>query len=110
MDPTTLVRKSAFEWQIPATGRMTDRLTLGYRTATTTTASPVGAAGTEFRGHEFHYSRLDPGGDALHLEARFGQGPEGYATPRLLATYVHHHPGGDPAAVTAFLAACRAGR
>jgi cobyrinic acid a,c-diamide synthase len=95
---------------IPAVGRMTDRLTLGYRTATTTTASPLGPEGTEFRGHEFHYSHLDPGGDALHLEARFGQGAEGYATPRLLATYVHHHPGGDPVAVTAFLAACRAGR
>ena len=39
---------------------------------------------------------LDPGGDALHLASRFGQGPEGFATPRLLATYVHHHPGGDP--------------
>jgi cobyrinic acid a,c-diamide synthase len=95
---------------IPAVGRMTDRLTLGYRTATTTTASPLGPPGTEFRGHEFHYSRLDPGGDALRLVARFGQGPEGFATPRLLATYVHHHPGGDPAAVTAFLATCRAGR
>jgi cobyrinic acid a,c-diamide synthase len=94
---------------IPAVGRMTDRLTLGYRAATTTTTSPVGPEGTEFRGHEFHYSRLDPGGDALHLEARFGQGPEGYATPRLLATYVHHHPGGDPSAVAAFLTACRAG-
>ncbi|HEY7072143.1 MAG TPA: cobyrinate a,c-diamide synthase [Acidimicrobiales bacterium] len=92
---------------IPAVGRMTDRLTLGYRTATTTVASPVGAPGTELRGHEFHYSRLDPPGDALRLTARFGEGPEGYATPRLLATYVHHHPGGDPAAVTAFLAACR---
>jgi cobyrinic acid a,c-diamide synthase len=94
---------------IPAVGRMTDRLTLGYRTATTTTDSPLGPAGTVFRGHEFHYSRLDPGGDALHLEARFGQGPEGYATPRALATYVHHHPGGDPSAVAAFLTACRAG-
>src|SRR5262245_56886594 len=94
---------------IPAIGRMTDRLTLGYRTATTTTASPLGPEGTEFRGHEFHYSRLYPGGGALHLEARFGHGPEGYATPRLLATYVHHHPGGDPSAVAAFLAACQAG-
>jgi cobyrinic acid a,c-diamide synthase len=95
---------------IPAIGRMSDRLTLGYRTATTRVASPVGPPGTELRGHEFHYSHLDPPGDALRLSARFGEGPEGYATPRLLATYVHHHPGGDPSAVTAFLATCRAAR
>ena len=92
---------------VPATGRMSERLTLGYRTATTGGPSPLGPAGTTFRGHEFHYSRTDPGGDALWLASRFGEGPEGFATPRLLATYVHHHPGGDPAAVAAFLATCR---
>lgn len=93
---------------VPAVARMTDRLTLGYRDATTRVDTPVGPAGTAFTGHEFHYSRLEPGGDALALASRFGRGREGFATPRLLATYVHHHPGGDPAAVTAFLAACRA--
>ena len=95
---------------VPAAGRMTDRLTLGYRSVTTASASPLGPAGTVFRGHEFHYSRTEPGGDALRLASRFGEGPEGFATPRLLATYVHHHPGGDPAAVAGFLAACRAGQ
>jgi cobyrinic acid a,c-diamide synthase len=95
---------------VPASGRMTERLTLGYRSATTTSASPLGPAGTVFRGHEFHYSRTEPGGDALHLASRFGEGPEGFATRRLLATYVHHHPGGDPAAAAGFLAACRAGQ
>ena len=93
---------------VPTAGRMTDRLRLGYRTATTAAAGPLGPAGTTFRGHEFHYSRTDPGGDALHLASRFGEGPEGFAGPRLLATYVHHHPGGDPSAVAGFLTACRA--
>ncbi len=93
---------------VPAVARMTDRLTLGYREVTTRVDTPVGPAGTTFTGHEFHYSRLEPGGDALALASRFGRGREGFATPRLLATYVHHHPGGDPAAVSAFLAACRA--
>ena len=92
---------------VPAAGRMTDRLSLGYRTATTTVASPVGPPGTTLTGHEFHYSRLDPGGDALDLVSRFGRGREGFATPRLLATYLHHHPGGDPSAVAAVLACCR---
>jgi cobyrinic acid a,c-diamide synthase len=93
---------------VPAVARMTDRLTLGYREVTTRVDTPVGPTGTTFTGHEFHYSRLEPGGDALALASRFGRGREGFATTRLLATYVHHHPGGDPAAVSAFLAACRA--
>jgi cobyrinic acid a,c-diamide synthase len=92
---------------VPATGRMSDRLTLGYRTATTRVPSPLGPAGTTLTGHEFHYSRLDPGGEALDLVGRFGRGREGFATQRLVATYLHHHPGGDPAAVAAFLATCR---
>jgi cobyrinic acid a,c-diamide synthase len=95
---------------VPAVGRMTDRLTLGYRAATTVGPGPLGPPGTTFTGHEFHYSRADPGGDALRLASRFGTGTEGFATPRLLATYVHHHPGGDPAAVAGFLATCRVSR
>jgi cobyrinic acid a,c-diamide synthase len=93
---------------VPATARMTDQLTLGYREATITVASPLGPAGTRLRGHEFHYATVDPRGDALDLRSRFGQGRAGYASPRLLASFLHHHPGGDPSAVAAFLAACRA--
>ena len=93
---------------VPAVARMTDRLTLGYRTATTRVASPVGPPGTTFRGHEFHYAAVEPGGEALDLDSRFGAGRAGFASPTLLASFVHHHPGGDPALVEAFLTACRA--
>lgn len=34
------------------------RLHLGYRRATTATATPFGPAGTPLRGHEFHYSSI----------------------------------------------------
>lgn len=91
---------------VPARARMTDRLTLGYRTATTAADSPLGPPGTEVRGHEFHYSVVEPAGAALHLDSRWGQRPEGHATPDLLATYLHHHPGGDPGPVGAFAARC----
>ncbi|MGH9234865.1 MAG: cobyrinate a,c-diamide synthase [Acidimicrobiales bacterium] len=91
---------------VPADGRMTDRLTLGYRTATTATASPVGLGGTEVRGHEFHYSTVEPAGDALRLSSRWGQRGDGFASPSLLATYLHVHPGGDPTPVAAFAGAC----
>ena len=91
---------------VPAEGRMTSRLTLGYRDAVTTTVSPLGPAGSAFRGHEFHYSTLEPAGSALRLCSRWGEASEGWATPTLLATYLHHHPGGDPAAVAAFARTC----
>ena len=41
------------------------------------------------------------------MRSRFGQGRAGFASPTLLASFLHHHPGGDPSAVAAFLAACR---
>ena len=81
---------------VPADGHMSDRLTLGYRRARVRVASPVAEAGAELRGHEFHYSVLDPAGDALELEGRFGAGRAGFATPTLLASYLHLHLGADP--------------
>lgn len=91
---------------VPARAAMTDRLTLGYRQVVTGTDSPVGPAGTAFRGHEFHYSKLEPPGNALELSSRWGRAREGWAGPDLLATYVHHHPGGDPSLVEAFARRC----
>jgi cobyrinic acid a,c-diamide synthase len=92
---------------VPAEAEMTGRLTLGYREATVTAPSPVGGGGTVLRGHEFHYSTVAPTGDALLFRSRFGERPDGFATPALLATYLHHHPGGDPSAVARFVATCR---
>jgi cobyrinic acid a,c-diamide synthase len=92
---------------VDADARMTERLTLGYREATAVTDTVVGPAGTRLRGHEFHYSTVEPRGTALRLASRWGEGSDGWATPALLATYVHHHPGGDPSAVAGFAAACR---
>lgn len=91
---------------LAAGARMTGGLTLGYRDVVANRASPLGPPGTAFRGHEFHYSTISPAGDALRLSSRWGESEEGWATPDLLATYVHHHPGGDPARVAAFAARC----
>jgi cobyrinic acid a,c-diamide synthase len=95
---------------VPADAAMTDRLTLGYREATTTVASPLGPAGTSLRGHEFHHAVTMPAGEALALRSRFGSGRSGFATPTLLASFLHHHPGGDPGIVESFLATCRRAR
>jgi cobyrinic acid a,c-diamide synthase len=92
---------------VPADAEMTGRLTLGYRAATVHAPSPIGDPGTVVRGHEFHYSTVSPAGDALFFRSRFGERPEGFATPTLLATYLHHHPGGDPRFVAGFVNTCR---
>jgi len=92
---------------VPADGRMTGRLTLGYRRATVRVDNPVAAAGAELRGHEFHYSALDPPGDAVELASRFGRGRAGFAGPSLFAGYLHLHLGADPAPAARFVEATR---
>jgi cobyrinic acid a,c-diamide synthase len=95
---------------IPADGRMTDRLSLGYRRATMRVDTPLAPAGTELKGHEFHYSTLDPAGDALDLSGRFGQGRAGFASPTLLAAYVHFHLAATPEVAERFVRTAAAGR
>lgn len=88
---------------VPTRATLGGRLHLGYRVARTRVASPLGPPETELRGHEFHYSTCEPSGDALALTGRGGRRAGGFATPTLLASYLHHHAGGDPAAVTTFV-------
>ena len=95
---------------VPARARLGDRLVLGYREAETLAPSPLGRARTALRGHEFHYSTCEPAGGALRLTSRFGSASDGFATPTLLATYLHHHAGGDPSIVRGFVSSCVAAR
>lgn len=95
---------------VPAEATMTDRLTLGYRRATTRTDTPLAPAGTTLRGHEFHYSTLAPPGEALDLAGRFGRGRGGFAGPAMMASYLHLHLGADPGPAERFVAAAAAAR
>jgi cobyrinic acid a,c-diamide synthase len=89
---------------VDAKATMTTKLTLGYRTAAATVDSPVATAHTELRGHEFRYSTIEPAGDALDLTARFGRGRAGFATPTLLASYLHLHLATRPDIAERFVA------
>src|SRR5207248_933153 len=89
---------------VAADARMTDRLMIGYRLARARVDNPLAAAGTLVRGHAFHHSTLDPAGDALELSGRFGAGVAGFASPTLLASYVHVHLAADPALAERFVA------
>jgi cobyrinic acid a,c-diamide synthase len=87
------------------------RAALGYVTWQASGDTPLGPAGTELRGHEYHYSRLEPLGPlAPHaLLRRDGQEPrpDGFARGRLLAGYAHLHFASNPGAAEALLDRCR---
>ena len=88
---------------VAADAVMTDRLTLGYRSATLLVDTPLGPAGTEVRGHEFHYTHIEPSGDALELTGRTGTTVGGFASSRMLASYLHVDLAGRPDLAEAFV-------
>ena len=91
---------------VDAVATMTDHLTLGYRHGTTSVATPLGPAGTAVRGHEFHYSQVDPTGDALSLVGRHGPSVGGFGSGRVLASYLHLHLAGTPHLAENLVSAC----
>ena len=89
---------------VPTAASMRRRVQLGYRRARTNAVSPIGPVGTELLGHEHHYSACEPAGAALTLSSRHTTRTDGFASSTLLATYLHHHAGGDPSPIEAFVA------
>jgi cobyrinic acid a,c-diamide synthase len=109
---------------LEADGRMTGRLTLGYRRASAASASPLARPGRTVRGHEFHYSTLEPAagdrpawllGDPAHqgtpsgLPGRVsGERPEGYVAGAVHASFLHTHWAVFPDVPSRLVAAARA--
>ncbi|MFC5907295.1 cobyrinate a,c-diamide synthase [Streptacidiphilus monticola] len=99
---------------------MTPRLTLGYREAVALSDSPLAAAGTRVRGHEFHRTVTVPGADQASPAWgwRSWEGRpvvEGFTSERLHASYLHLHWTGAPELARRFVqraarAASAAGR
>ncbi|OLR93986.1 cobyrinate a,c-diamide synthase [Actinokineospora bangkokensis] len=93
---------------LPAEAEMTPRLTLGYRDAVATTATPLHAEGTRVAGHEFHRTRTLPGAGAPTWAWQAADGTahrEGFAWRGVHASYLHTHPAGTPGAISRFVAA-----
>jgi cobyrinic acid a,c-diamide synthase len=78
---------------LPATARMTNRLSLGYREATAVTPTPWIDAGASVRGHEFHYTEVDAAAcePAWLLSARGCRRLEGIVAGGVQASYLHVH-------------------
>ncbi len=90
---------------------MTPKLTLGYRHAVAVTDSVLARTGDVVRGHEFHRTVTVPtqGARGDRPAWRFGSGElEGHVTGSgsAVASYLHTHWAGHPAAAARFTAAC----
>jgi cobyrinic acid a,c-diamide synthase len=87
---------------------MTEKLTLGYRTATAVTDSVLARTGERVRGHEFHRTAVTPP-SGVRAAWRFSSGElEGHVAGAGVASYLHTHWAGHPAAAARFAAACAA--
>ena len=105
---------------VPARTRMLDRIkSLGYVEVTLREDSLWGTKGDLLRGHEFHYSELlmTPAGkegwrsvyDMTYRRTNMIY-QEGFQKGNILASYIHLHLAGRPAALDAFLSLCRKSR
>ncbi|MBC9726856.1 cobyrinate a,c-diamide synthase [Streptomyces sp. TRM68367] len=94
---------------LDASGRMGERLTLGYRDAVAVSDSALAGAGTRMRGHEFHRTVVAPGAGA---EAAWGmRAPErrveGFVQRGVHASYLHTHWASEPGVARRFVERCR---
>ncbi len=71
--------------------RMSGRLTLGYREVRAASDSPLAEAGAVARGHEFHYSVVEPRSGESPAWELSGRGHEGFVRGNLHASYLHTH-------------------
>ncbi len=95
---------------LSASARMSGRLHLGYREAEAATATPWLEAGERVRGHEFHYSEVEPasGAPAWTLRARGRERAEGFAAGAVQASYLHVHWAAHPELARRFVRAAAA--
>ena len=97
---------------LPADAAMTKRAVLGYLEAEALSDNILCRKGQKLRGHEFHYSRIEPEGRAFVLTrrntntSRFG----GFAQGSILASYLHTNFFGKAGLGESFLEALTSSR
>ena len=94
---------------LDANARMTDRLSLGYREARAPHDSPLAERGQRVRGHEFHYSAVEPGAGKRPAWELVGRGSEGFVAGGVHASYLHLHWAATPEVPRRFVAAASRG-
>ena len=88
---------------LDASARMTDRLRLGYREARAPQDSLLARENASVRGHEFHYSAVEPGAGRSPAWDLAGRGPEGFVSGGVHASYLHTHWAATPELPRRFL-------
>lgn len=95
---------------IGASARMTEGLTLGYREAVATADSVLAEAGWQLRGHEFHYSTVEPAAGptpAWRLDSGGRSRSEGFVQGGVHASFLHTHWAATPEMASRFVACAR---
>ncbi len=92
---------------LDAAARMTERLKLGYREARAIPDSSLAETGRSVRGHEFHYSVVEPGVGETPAWDFADRGPEGFVSGGVHASYLHTHWAATPALPRRFLQAAK---
>ncbi|MGI5453730.1 cobyrinate a,c-diamide synthase [Streptomyces sp. CA-249302] len=94
---------------LDAVGRMSERLTLGYRDAVAVSDSVLAAAGTRMRGHEFHRTVVEPGAGAAPAWGMRApdRRVEGFVEKGVHASYLHTHWAAEPGVAHRFVERCR---
>ena len=99
---------------LDAGAKMTDRLSLGYREARAATGSPLAEEGSTVRGHEFHYSAVEPRAGALPSASPAwefaGRSEEGFVSGGVCASYLHTHWAATPGLARRFVRSGALGR
>ncbi|PKM81918.1 MAG: cobyrinic acid a,c-diamide synthase [Firmicutes bacterium HGW-Firmicutes-14] len=98
---------------VPASCIMEKKLVgMGYVEAESLTENILAPAGKKARGHEFHYSRIEPETADFSWAYRLGRNRyretvmDGYSEGSVLASYVHHHFASDPELAARFIDKC----
>ena len=81
---------------LDAAARMTDRLSLGYREARALADSSLAETNAIVRGHEFHYSVVEPRAGSAPAWELLGRGEEGFVAGGVCASYLHTHWAATP--------------
>jgi cobyrinic acid a,c-diamide synthase len=84
---------------------MTPKLTLGYRRAVAAADSVLAQAGEVVHGHEFHRTAADPPAGPQPAWKLTTGTHEGHVAGHVVASYLHTHWAGHPAAAARFTAA-----
>ena len=97
---------------IPANTNMVENRVIGYVSGTTVRDTAIGQKGTQFRGHEFHYSTLTETSRkltfafALQKGKGISGGCDGIQVQQTLASYTHIHPLSFPNLAHNFTQSC----